>query len=278
MIRCFKLLVAGIALCFLAGCFQVATVVHVNPDGSGTVEERVLLSKKLIAQLDAMFQGFAGEAGEKPKGLEIFEPEKLRAEAATMGEGVTYRSGEKVETADYTGYTATYAFTDVTRLRLNDASSDAVGAASGGKKAAALPMTFRFSKGNGTQATLVVVHPREKSAEVSAAKPVAEPMPAATPAEPPNEEAKKLADLFMGLKFQLAIEVNGTIVSTNATHRDGRRVTLVDFDLAKLGDAATNLEKLGMLNGASFDEAMTLLKDIPGMKADMNEELKVVFR
>jgi hypothetical protein len=72
--------------------------------------------------------------------------------------------------------------------------------------------------------------------------------------------------------------VNGTIVSTNATHRNGQRVTIVDLDLAKLGDAVPRLEKLGMLNGASLDEAMTLLKDIPGMKADMNDELTVVFR
>ncbi len=275
--RWFKLLIAGITFCILAGCFQVATVVHVNPDGSGTVEERMLLSKKVVAQLDAMFQGLAGEGAEKPKGMEIFEPEKLKAEAATMGEGVTYRSGERVETADYTGYTATYAFTDITKLRLSNTGSDAVRAGAGGEKPSALPMTFRFSKGS--PATLTVVHSREKTTDDAAAKPPTEPAPASiAPAEPPNEEAKKLAELFLGLKFQVAIEVNGTIVSTNATHRDGQRVTLIDFDLAKLGHAATNLEKLGRLNGASFDEAMVLLKDIPGMKADMNEELKVVFR
>lgn len=275
--RCFKLVMAGVISCLLAGCFQVATVVHVNPDGSGTVEERVLLSKKLIAQLDAMFQGFAGEGGEKPKGLEIFEPDKLKDQAASMGEGVTYLSGEKVESADYTGYAAMYAFTDITRLRLNNTSSDAMGAASGGRKAAALPMTFRFSKGS--PSTLTVVHPREKTAESVGTRTSAEPASSpATPAEPPGEELKKLAELFMGLKFQLAVEVNGTIVSTNATHRDGQRLTLVDFDLAKLGNAAANIEKLGMLNDASFDEAMAMLKDIPGMKADMNEELKVVFR
>ncbi len=275
--RCFKLLIVGITLCLLAGCFQVATVVHVNPDGSGTVEERMLLSKKVVAQIDAMFQGFAGEGGEKPKGMEIFEPDKLKAQAANMGEGVTYRSGEKVDTAEYTGYTATYAFTDITKLRLNNAGSDAVRAGAGGEKAAALPMTFHFSKGS--PATLTVVHPREKTAEDPAAKAKTEPVsaPAAAP-QMPDEEARKFAELFLGMKFQLAVEVNGTIVSTNATHRDGQRLTLIDFDLAKLSDAAANLEKLGMLNGASFDEAMVLLKDIPGMKADLNDELKVVFR
>jgi hypothetical protein len=274
--RFMQWVIAGITLCLLAGCFQVATVVRVNPDGSGTVEERMLLSKKIIAQLNEMFQGFAGEGGEKPKPMEIFEPEKLKAQAATMGEGVTYRSGEKVETADYTGYTATYAFTDITKLKLSNAGSDAVGSAAGGEKPASLPMSFRFSKGS--PATLTVVHPREKTAEDPAAKSKTAAPAAATPSQMPDEEAKKLAELFLGMRFQLALEVNGTIVSTNATHRDGQRLTLIDFDLAKLSDAAKNLEKLGMLNGASFDEAMVLLKDIPGMKADLNDELKVVFR
>ena len=37
--RCFKLLIASIISCLLAGCFQVATVVRVNPDAGAVAIE-----------------------------------------------------------------------------------------------------------------------------------------------------------------------------------------------------------------------------------------------
>src|SRR5512137_2629736 len=114
----FRLMITAIALFFLAGCFQVSTVVRVNPDGSGTVVETMHLSKKMIAQMNEMMQGLAGENGAKPEPIELFEPDKLQAPAGGMGEGVTYLSGEKSETAPYSGYTATYAFKDINTLRL----------------------------------------------------------------------------------------------------------------------------------------------------------------
>jgi len=68
----------------LAGCFQVSTVVRVNPDGSGTVSETMLLSKKMIARMDELMQGFAGENGAKQESVDLFDPVKLKAQAADM--------------------------------------------------------------------------------------------------------------------------------------------------------------------------------------------------
>ena len=89
----FRLVITVVAIFFLAGCFQVSTVVRVNPDGSGTVVETMLLSKKMIAKMNEMMQGFAGESGAKPEPIDMFEPAKLKAQAAGMGEGVTYQIG-----------------------------------------------------------------------------------------------------------------------------------------------------------------------------------------
>ena len=68
-----------VVLFLLAGCFQVSTVVRVNPDGSGTVVETMLLSKKMIARMNEMMQGFVGESGGKPEPIDMFEPAKLKA-------------------------------------------------------------------------------------------------------------------------------------------------------------------------------------------------------
>jgi hypothetical protein len=271
----FRHIISVIALFLLAGCFQVSTVVRVNPDGSGTVSETMLLSKKMIAQMNEMMQGFAGENGAKPDPIELFEPDKLKAQAAGMGEGVSYLSGERSETAEYSGYTATYAFKDINSLRLGQKSGESAGGA-GGPKAPSMPVLFHFSKGS--PATLTIEQPREKN-PVKAAEAPAENVDSPQPIKGvvSDEEAKQLAEMFMGMKMTLAVEVNGAILETNATHRDGGRITIVELDLAKFGSSLPQMEKLKRLQGSSPADAKELMKDFPGMKMDLNDRLKVVF-
>lgn len=267
----FRLLITGGMLLLLTGCFQVTTVVHVNPDGSGTVEESLLLSKKIVASIEEMMQGFGGESGGKPKHFDLFEPAKLKEQASAMGTGVTYRSGKKMETADYSGYTATYAFTDINTLKLSQQSG-----APTGDKPEMLPLTFHYQKGS--PATLTIEQPQAKTAAKAPVPPSPEPAVPAVSPEQMSPEAKKFMETFMGMKFVLVVDVNGTIVSTNATHRDGQRLTLVEFDLAKLGGAGPELEKLTLLQNSSLEDAKELLKGIPGIKMDMNDRLTVVFK
>ena len=267
-----RLLVTGCILLLLTGCFQIKTIVRVNPDGSGTVEESMLLSNKIMAQIDEMAQGFAGETGQKPKPLELFEPDKLRKKAADMGAGVTYLSGSKLETADYTGYRATYAFTDINQLKLQKEK----GAPTGENKPDSLPITFHFTKGS--PASLTIVQPHSPTVEKATATPAGEPE--ASPIQPQMSDtaSRQLAEMFMGMKFVLAVEVNGTIISTNATHRSNNRLTLVDFDLARFGASGPELAKLGKLRNSSFQDAKELFKQVPGIKMDMNDEVTVVFK
>lgn len=271
----FRRIISVVAVSLLAGCFQVSTVVRINPDGSGTVEETMLLSKKMIAQMNDMMQGFSGEGGEKPKPLDLFEPAKLKDQAAGMGDGVTYLSGKKSETAEYSGYSATYRFSDINKLKLNQQSGESSGG-TGGQKTPSMPVLFHFSKGS--PATLTIAQPREKSPVKAADAPKEDTdTPKGAKGAISDEEAKQLAEMFTGMKMLLAIEVNGSIVETNATHRDGSRITIVDFDLAKFGSSLPQLEKLKRLQGSSAADAKEMIKDFPGMKVDLNDKLKVVF-
>lgn len=129
--KLFRFCLLGFMLFSLAGCFQVSTVVRVNPDGSGSVEERVLFSRKLLAQFDGLFQGLAPEGGEQPKPMELFEPDKLKLAAQGMGDGVSYRSGRKIVTDEYEGYQVVYAFTDINKLKLQQKTRPAMGGAEG---------------------------------------------------------------------------------------------------------------------------------------------------
>jgi sulfur carrier protein ThiS len=264
----------------LTGCFQISTTVKVNPDGSGTVEECMLLSKKMMAQIKEMMQGLAGEAGEKQKPLEMFEPDKLKAQASTMGAGVIYQSASKVETADYTGYRAVYAFADINKLRLSQQSDSPLG----GSKSETLPLTFHFTKGSPGSLTIVQPHPAATTKTPEA--PAAEEAPKASaveapapPAQSPAQDpaAEQFLEMLKGMKMAVAVEVNGTIVSTNASHRAGNRLTIIDFDLARLGSAGPGLEKLAQLNGRSLQDATELLRQIPGLTMELNDRVTVVF-
>ncbi len=274
--KLFRFCLLGVILVSLAGCFQVSTVVRVNPDGSGSVEERVLFSRKVMAQFEGLFQGLAAEGGEKPKPMELFEPDKLKLAAQEMGEGVTYRSGKKVVTDEYEGYQVEYAFTDINKLKLQQKTKPAMAAADG-QEPAAPPLCFHFSKGK--PATLTI---RQQGGQAAAApppaSPAAEPAPGGDAAADP--QLKAMVEMLRGLRFNLAVEVNGTIASTNATHRDGTRLTLIDMDFEKLAGGMGQLASLGGANAGAMtmEQARSLFKEIPGVKVDMNEELTVVFQ
>jgi hypothetical protein len=264
-----------IIVLLLAGCFQVDTVVRVNPDGSGTVVETMMLSKKMLAQMNEMMQGFAEEGGAKPEAIDLYDPAKLKAEAAQMGEGVSFQSAKRSETSDYSGYTATYAFRDINMLKLSQ-QKGAPADTAGGEKTQSAPVLFHFRKGS--PARLTIEMPRGKAEDKNAETPKEDTeTPSASKGAIPEEEAKKLVEIFMGMKMALSVEVNGAIKETNATHLSGNRITIVDFDLAKLGSSIPQLEKLKQLKTSSLADAKKLLKDFPGMKMDMNDLLKVEF-
>ena len=272
----------AIALLLLAGCFQVDTVVRVNPDGSGTVVETMMFSKKMLAQMNEMMQGFADEGGAKPEPFDLFEPDKLKKQAADMGEGVCFKSAKRSETADYSGYTVIYAFKDINRLRLNRNKGGAADTA-GEKNSPSAPVLFHFRKG--PPARLTVEMPRGKAAGAApeSKKEKDESAKDDTASSPPNkgdiseEEMKDLLETFMGMKMTLSVEVNGAIRETNATHLSGNRITIFDFDLARFGSSIPQMEKLKQMKGRSLAEAKELLKDFPGMKVDMNDQLTVEF-
>jgi hypothetical protein len=275
--RFFQFLLLASALMLLAGCFQVDTVVRINSDGSGTVEEKVMLSKKLLAQMTEMMKGFAQENGATPKTPDLFETAKLKEQARTMGDGVTFVSGEKMATADFEGYRAVYAFKDINKLLLSQNKEALAGGTAPAGAKPSRPFRFLFSKGS--PATLTIVQPRGPKMENTATVGNKQAdQDSKTNGKVSDAEAAQLKELFGGMEMSIVVEVNGTIIATNAAYRDGKRITLLDFDMGKLIGSADKLEKLQQLDPASLENSMQLLKDIPGVKIDTNEELHVKFR
>lgn len=267
----------ALVACFatISGCFQVETTVRVNPDGSGTIEESMLLSRKVISQFDEMARSFAGP-DEKPKPFTLHEEEKLRKRAADFGPGVAYVKSRVIEDDAYTGYRATYSFADINKVRLSSQGSESMpGKEEKQAGTGADAVAFRFD--TGPESRLVIIMPRnEKAAQASDPKGNDSEEPAMTP-----EQKQAFADMMKGMRFSLAVEVQGTMVKSNATHLDGNRITLFDFDLDRMGGSMDDLRKLKAGGGAqppTFADARNLLKDLPGVSIELHDQVEVRFR
>jgi hypothetical protein len=268
-----------VALCcvisLVAGCFQVETRVSVKPDGSGVVEERMLISDKVAQQIDEMAKAFAGPEG-KTEPFSLHDRKKLVARAREMGEGVALVSSREVHEAGYTGYVAVYSFRDITRVRLS--SDGAKKMAESGEKDAARgekPILFRFTPGK--TARLVVIPPGEEMKAKPAVKEAAEKSDEEGKPKPTPEQEKEAREMLKGMRFSFVIEVKGHVVESNATHREGNRITLFDFDFDKMGANMESLQSLKRAETLSFAEAKDVLKGIPGFKMDMNDRLEILF-
>jgi hypothetical protein len=278
---------AGIALTLvcLAACIEVSTVVKVKPDGSGTVEETLIINKASAQRVQAMMKQMGGQMEGIPPSGEVFggdfnllDKVRFRESAANMGEGVTYVSGEKITTDEGEGYRAIYAFSDVNDLRLNTNPSDKApsglgGAArvSGDKEAF---VTFSFVKG--PPAILTVIMPEKMTAESLQPPKVMEKLKADDPRA--AMLADKMNEVFQGMKVGISLELQGDIVRTNATHSEGSsRITLMEVDFGRLFEDQENFKKFSQRRPANLEEAKKLLKDLPGIKVELNPELEIEF-
>jgi hypothetical protein len=79
-----------------------------------------------------------------------------------------------------------------------------------------------------------------------------------------------IKSMFQGFKINLDLEVDGSIVKTNAEYVAGPRITLLEMDMgALLADEAKLKALQGKISSdASFSDIKPYLKDIKGIKID----------
>ena len=253
---------------FLAGCLQVDAVVKVKPDGSGTIEQKVMMTPEVVAQMKSMAQAFGGD---KPgaKGAEIYDEAKLKAQAAEMGEGVTFTSGKKATAADGSeGYTAVFAFTDIAKLKLKT-SPGAFGPAGSGMsmKSKDAPVTFQFTKGRPAELT---IH-NERTAKKKDAAP--SPEDAAQEALLPM-----MQQMLKDMRMNVAVEVVGKISETNAQWKEGSRVTLMDMEMNKILADPVKFKAMTKIKDPNSAEEKALIASVPGIKVETAETVKIKFQ
>lgn len=258
----------------LTGCIDTNVKVSVKPDGSGTVEKTIVVSKALVEFMKGMGSGGDSAAVE----ASLVDEKSLKAQAAGMGSGVAYQSAVKVSTDKGNGYKATYAFKDVTKLKINqnptnDINLPSMGASGGSSSNTPQEfITFGFAKGSPAVLTVVLPKPsKETEAKAKTAKQQTNTAEAA-------QMMEAFKPLYENLRIAVSVEVQGRIVETNAAHVKGAVVTFVDVDFGKVLSDDAMFRKLSNNQQSSVAETMELLKSFPGVVFESAPTVRVKFQ
>ena len=274
----FKMTVLALLATWTVGCISVDSVVKVKADGTGTIEQTMLINGSAMGMMSMMGgeQGAADKAAPKIDPATIFSNEKLAAEAANLGEGVSFVSSTPVTQGQMKGVKAIYAFKDFNTLKVSTALPDLnEGSTEMKGKGQPLPMTLT-RKGGNSIITLDMLYLLKKGAGAGAA--------ADAPAKPADSEMPKemmamLAPMFKDMRVAISLEPQGTLVRTNATHVQGQRITLFDVAFGEIFADPAGIEKLEKLgNNPSLDQVRTALKGMKGIKINDVEKLEVEFK
>ena len=272
--RSMKMAVLTLIAALTVGCISVDSVVKVKADGTGTLEQTMLINTSAMGMM-SMMGGGEGKAGApKLDPTTMFSKEKLAAEAASMGEGVTFVSSEPVTQGEMKGVKAIYAFKDFNTLSVSTALPDMdQGSMQAKGKGEKLPMVLT-RKGGTSVITMDMLNELAKAE----AKGETVKKPEGTP-EMPKEMMAMLAPMFKDMRVAISLEPQGTLVRTNATHVQGQRITLFDVAFGEIFADPKGVEKLEALgNNPSIDQIRTALKGMKGIKINEVEKLEIEFK
>ncbi len=271
--RALRLAAVLIGTTALTACLDSTTLVKVKPDGSGTVEQTTLVN---TSALKGMMPGAEKQAGGGP----VINKADLEATAARMGKGVRLVSAEPIKTGNgFEGSKAIFAFDDINEIQISQ-DPNMSGSTSGRLSSEPTqddPVKFKLTRG--AASSTLTINYIDKASGVKPATPAGSPGPGDMPDITNPMVMGMLKTMFQGFKINVALEVVGSIVKTNAEYVEGPRLTLLEMDMAALLADEAKLKALqGKIGGdVSLSEIKPYLKDIKGIKID-GPSITVEFR
>jgi hypothetical protein len=242
-----------------SACFQMTTVLKVNTDGSGTIDHRMLYSTAALAQL-RQFAALGGGRGQ----IDPLSEQQAREMAATIGPGVSYVTSTPINTPAGQGRESTYAFTDLTQLRISTqpAAPGGIAIKTPAFSTTAETVTFSLTREPGANPVLHIHVPEPNFLDALAS-------PAA------QGQIAMIKNALAGAHILLAAEPLGTVVKTSSPYADGQRVTLLEVDLDEVLKDETLLPRLQAAK--SNDEARAILQNATGLKINLDRDITIEF-
>jgi hypothetical protein len=251
-------LIALVSLTFaLTGCINSGTLIKVKPDGSGTIEQTLLMNMSLLKGMMASV-----DASGQTKPSSPFSEEQLKQSAARLGKGVRFVSSTPMAQGGFEGAKAIYAFDDISQISIQqDPNLGGSNQALPMQPKTSNPVRFALAREGPSSVLTVTFDEKAVSGNVAPTTPAA-----ADNVDPATLQMMK--SIFQGFKIAIDLEVVGKIIKTNADYVSGSRITLMEIDMASLLEDEAKLrllqQKVG--SGASIAEIKPLLKDVKGVK------------
>ncbi len=259
---------------FLSGCIEIQTLVRVDNNGAGTVEETVLISSEIVNMIKQFSESMPPDSGETPEEFNLFNEDELRSQAASFGEGVEYVSGKQISDGKKEGFTAVYSFSDINKLSINENpnSKIPIDAIEEDEDVKEELVQFQFTKGNPSELKINFMNAGEPDTKQEDSTTV---IPDSALADSSFSE---VVNMMKDMKITLAVEPIGEITETNATHRTGSRITLFDIDFNELLADPQKLEQFKKSAPQNFENFKDIVKDIPGIKVELNQPVIIKFK
>lgn len=260
----------------LSSCFQEETTIHLNKDGSGTLVEETRLNGLMLSMISIDPAPAGAEATHKGPLEDLLSEDKAKETAADLGEGVTFVKVEPVTVGASKGARVTYRFTDINKLQIcmdeglekmnsDDGEPDAAKRANKKENA----MGFSYKDG------VLTIRPNQK---MKGDKADAEKKPDAAITMDDAQGMAAMKQMCTDMKVSLRLVADSGIAESNASHRDGDTITLMEMDMNKLMEKPENMKKLSKLDQENPAAAMEAMKGIDGVKAELKSEITVKLK
>lgn len=269
------LFVSLLVIVLLSGCIKVNTKINLNKDGSGTIEETFLMKNSVVNMMKEFVLAFDSTNTEE---FNLFNEEELKTKAANYGEGVEFKSGEKLTEKGFEGYKVVYSFTDINKIKINPSPENKIpfGDEFEEGEAAVMDQNLKFSFTKGNPSTLVINFPQPDKFEDQTAQ--EDTSNAALQDSTFDADAlQKAIELFDGMRISVLMNFDGNINSTDATYVDGSKLTLLDIDFSEIIKHKDIFEKLQKSKPETMEQFKEIIGDIPGIKIETKEKVTVKF-
>lgn len=272
MKKIFTVIASAVSAMALTSCFQHEMTVTFNKDGSGTVVEESLMSAAMLGMISQFSAGLDAEGAEGANApdptAELLSEESANNRAKELGEGVSVAKIEPVERNGGKGARVTYAFADINKLNvdlgsgMNRMGGNDEEAPEEPKKEN--PIGFNYQDGK-----LTVKMPIPEKADA----------PEAAAEAPDAQTQAMMKQMFGEMKMGIKLVIAPGIAESNASHRDGDTITLMEMDFGKLVEDPANFEKLAATQNEEDPAVMmAALKDIDGVKLEAKPEFTVTLK
>jgi hypothetical protein len=265
------ILILFTAAVLFTGCIQIQTKLFVKKDGSGTITERVMMSKTFVNMLTEFARSFQDSTSEEE--FTIFKDDEVISDAKNFGEDVSYVSHEYVSDENWEGYSATYSFKDVSKIKLSPDPDEKVDVGIGEKESEQEEEYYYFKFNEGEISELVIDRPE---IEIEATE--TEDTEQEESEESDDQEGDEFSKMMEGMNIKITVEVEGDIVNTNANYVEGSEITLIQMDFGEMMKDEENFKEFTNKEPSSIEEMKEFLEKFPGMKLETEKPVRVKFK